>query len=60
MSCYESTTRRVFYRLGQGLACVAFYVGFVATSPLFGLWIVYETWTKRRPDNVVFARFGKN
>jgi hypothetical protein len=60
MSMHESTARRLAYRFGQAIACGLFYVAFVATSPLFGLWIVYETWTKRRPDNVVFARFGKN
>lgn len=57
---HESKARRIAYRCGQAVACALFYVAFVATSPLFGLWLVYEAWSKSRPDNVVFARFRKN
>lgn len=56
---YDCRQRRRAYRLGQGLALAVLYVVFVVTSPLLGLWLVWQSWLEKNPKNVIFAHFGR-
>lgn len=56
---HDRKTRRLGYLLGTLSGLVCGYVIFVVTSPLLGLWLVWEAWHRKNPKNVIFASFAR-
>lgn len=55
----ESKSRRFGYVVGRILALAVGYVLFVVSSPLLGLWLLWDHWRKASLKNVFFADFGR-
>lgn len=55
----ESKKRRVAHYVGKILGLAVGYTIFVVTSPLLGIWIIWQNWHQHNVKNVVFADFRK-
>jgi hypothetical protein len=51
--------RRLGYVIGTVVGLVVGYAIFVLTSPVLGLWLVWEAWRRKNPRNVIFASFAR-
>jgi hypothetical protein len=56
---YDDKMRRLGYVIGTVVGLVVGYAIFVLTSPVLGLWLVWEAWRRKNPRNVIFASFAR-
>lgn len=56
---HDNKLRRFGYMLGTLTGLVLGYAIFVLTSPVLGLWLVWEAWRRKNPRNVIFASFAR-
>lgn len=56
----ESKARRNGYNLGILIGALVGYVLFIITSPVMGIFVVWDWVKNHRAENVIFANFKKS